>query len=277
VTSTAAPRLDIVIPVYNEAHVLEASLGRLAAWLGQHLAAYDWRIVVANNASTDATLDVAQAVAAREPRVSVLHLDEKGRGRALKTAWGQSDAAVMAYMDVDLSTDLKHLEPMAARIARGECAIAIGNRLARDSATRRSFRREFISRSYNLIVRSMFRSRIIDAQCGFKAINREVADRLLPLVEDTQWFFDTELLLLAEDQGYAICQIPVAWIEDPDSRVKVVKTAREDLEGLWRLRNGGLARARAALAADGASVAPARPPLGGAASIASADHQEARG
>ncbi len=250
VTSTPVTptRVEIVIPVYNEAHVLSGSIATLSAWLHAHLAHYDWSVVIANNASTDRTLDLAREIAAENARVRVLDIERKGRGRALKRAWLESDAQVLAYMDVDLSTDLVHLLPLVDGLASGACAIAIGNRLARDSQTRRSFRREFISRSYNLIVRSMFGSRIIDAQCGFKGITREVAQRLLPWVEDTQWFFDTELLLLAESQGYTICQIPVRWVEDPDSRVKIVKTAMDDLQGLWRLRSGGIQRVRDGLA-----------------------------
>lgn len=248
-TPPVAPtRVEIVIPVYNEAHVLAGSIATLTAWLRAHLAHYDWSVLVANNASTDGTLAVARELAAENPRVRVLDLDRKGRGRALKRAWLESDAQVLAYMDVDLSTDLSHLIPLVDGLASGACAIAIGNRLSRESQTRRSFRREFISRSYNLIVRSSFGSKIIDAQCGFKGITREVAQRLLPWVEDTQWFFDTELLLLAESQGYTICQIPVRWVEDPDSRVRIVKTATDDLQGLWRLRNGGIQRVREGLA-----------------------------
>lgn len=227
--------VDVVIPVYNEEHVLERSVDTLRSYLGEHLP-YRWRVVVADNASTDGTLTVAQGLAARHEDVEVLHLPEKGRGRALRAAWLASEADAVSYMDVDLSTDLSAFPPLVAAILEEGYDVAIGTRLARGSQTRRSPRREVISRLYNLIIKALFFTRFSDAQCGFKALSRQAARELVPLIENQEWFFDTELLLLAEKGGYRIKEVPVRWEEDPDTRVRIASTVAEDLRGLLRLR-----------------------------------------
>jgi putative flippase GtrA len=232
--SPGAPVLDVVIPVYNEQEDLESCVGRLHAHLASTFP-YPFRITIADNASTDATLLKAQVLARRLPEVEVVHLELKGRGRALHTVWSASDAPVLAYMDVDLSTDLAALLPLVAPLLSGHSDLAIGTRLAPNSRVIRGAKREIISRSYNLLLRGTLATRFSDAQCGFKAIRRDVAERLLPLVEDTGWFFDTELLVLAERAGLRIHEVPVDWIDDPDSRVNIVSTALEDLKGVARV------------------------------------------
>jgi putative flippase GtrA len=229
-----APVLDVVVPVYNEETDLEPCVRRLHAYLRANFP-YPFRITVADNASTDATADVARRLSAEMPGVTSVHLPDKGRGRALKHVWIQSDAAVLAYMDVDLSTDLGALLPLVAPLISGHSDLAIGSRLARGSRVVRGTKREIISRSYNLILRSTLAARFSDAQCGFKAIRSDVAARLLPMVEDTGWFFDTEMLVLAERAGLRIHEVPVDWVDAPDSRVDIVSTAVEDLKGIWRL------------------------------------------
>jgi putative flippase GtrA len=233
-TSLDAPVLDVVIPVYNEEIDLEPCVRRLHAYLEEHFP-YRFRITIADNASTDSTADVARRLATDVPEVVSVHLAEKGRGRALKHVWIHSDAAVLAYMDVDLSTDLGALLPLVAPLISGHSDLAIGSRLARGSRVVRGAKREFISRSYNLILRGALSARFSDAQCGFKAIRGDVAERLLPMVEDTGWFFDTEMLVLAEKAGLRIHEVPVDWIDDPDSRVDIVATALADLRGIVRL------------------------------------------
>ena len=229
-----APVLDVVIPVYNEQDGLERSVRRLHAHLATTFP-YPFHITVADNASTDETLRIANRLARQYPEVSVVHLDEKGRGRALREAWSASEAPVLAYMDVDLSTDLAALLPLVAPLISGHSDVAIGTRLSPGSRVVRGFKREFISRCYNLLLRGSLAARFSDAQCGFKAIRKDVADRLLPLVEDTGWFFDTELLVLAQRAGLRIHEVPVDWIDDPDSRVDIVATAVADLKGVWRM------------------------------------------
>jgi putative flippase GtrA len=228
------PVLDVVVPVFNE----ERDLGPCVQRLHTHLTAafpYRFRITVADNASTDRTLAVAQALGTQYDEVAVVHLDQKGRGRALRTVWSASDAPVLAYMDVDLSTDLNALLPLVAPLISGHSDLAIGSRLSRASRVVRGAKREIISRCYNVILRGTLRARFSDAQCGFKAIRADVAERLLPLVEDTAWFFDTELLVLAERSGLRIHEVPVDWVDDPDSRVDVVATAVADLRGVARV------------------------------------------
>jgi putative flippase GtrA len=226
--------LDVVIPVYNEEVDLAPCVRRLHRHLRESFP-YPFRITVADNASTDATPAVAAALSVELPGVEVLRLAEKGRGRALKCAWSASDAPVLAYMDVDLSTDLNALLPLVAPLLSGHSDLSIGSRLARGSRVVRGPKREFISRSYNRILRTALSARFSDAQCGFKAIRRDVAEQLLPLVEDTGWFFDTELLVLAQRAGLRIHEVPVDWIDDPDSRVDIVATAVADVRGIARL------------------------------------------
>jgi glycosyltransferase involved in cell wall biosynthesis len=227
--------VDIVIPVYNEEHVLAESVATLRKFLAQGLA-HQCRIVVADNASTDGTLAVAQRLAQKYTDVASLHIPQKGRGRALRAAWLTSPADILSYMDVDLSTELAAFPPLIDAIASEGYDIAIGSRLARGADTRRSLRREAISRSYNVMIKGLFFTRFSDAQCGFKAASRRAVQELVPLIENNEWFFDTELLILAEKAGYRVKEIPVRWLEDPDTRVNVPKTVWEDVRGLLRLR-----------------------------------------
>ncbi|MEX5633527.1 glycosyltransferase [Parafrankia sp. FMc2] len=228
------PVLDVVIPVYNE----EKDLAPCIRGLHAHLRAtfpYPFQITVADNASTDTTLAVAQELVREIAEVSVIHLEAKGRGRALRAAWGVSTAPVLAYMDVDLSTDLAALLPLVAPLISGHSDLAIGTRLSRSSRVVRGPRREVISRCYNLLLRGTLAVRFTDAQCGFKAIRADVAASLLPLVQDGAWFFDTEMLVIAQRSGLRIHEVPVDWIDDPDSRVDVLATAMADLQGVARL------------------------------------------
>jgi glycosyltransferase involved in cell wall biosynthesis len=230
------PTIEIVIPVFNEGAGLARSITTLHDFLrDSRNMPYDWRIVIADNASTDGTLALAHELSAELDRTHVLHLDEKGRGRALKAAWAQSPAQIVAYMDVDLSTGLNGLLPLISPIASGHSELAIGTRLAHGARVTRGPKREFISRSYNAILRTLLRARFSDAQCGFKAIRADVARELLPAVADQAWFFDTELLMLAQRRGLRIAEIPVDWVDDPDSRVDILATAAADLRGVARI------------------------------------------
>lgn len=236
-------RVDVIIPVYNEERDLEPSVTRLRDFLLANCP-YRWRIMVADNASKDRTMEIAQELAARwSEQVAYIHLDAKGRGRALKAAWQASDADVVSYMDVDLSTNLRHFMPMIEPLMRGEYHIATGSRLMKGARVKRQLKREVVSRIYNLIVKLMFpRRRFSDAQCGFKALSRKAVQELIPHIVDNNWFFDSELLLRSEQEGYRVWEVPVEWIEDMDTRVKIVPTAIEDLKGLWRVRTTPLRR-----------------------------------
>ncbi|MGU3654198.1 glycosyltransferase [Mycolicibacterium sp. A43C] len=234
---TDVPVVDVVVPVYNEQAALQSSVRRLHQHL-QDSFTFPVRITIADNASTDDTPRIAAALAAELPGVRVVRLDEKGRGRALHHVWSLSDAPVLAYMDVDLSTDLAAFAPLIASLISGHSDLAIGTRLNRSSRVVRGAKREIISRCYNLILKSTLRAHFSDAQCGFKAIRADVARQLLPHVRDTGWFFDTELLVLAERSGLRIHEVPVDWVDDPDSRVDIVATAKADLLGIGRLLRG---------------------------------------
>ncbi len=233
----APPReldVEIVIPVYNEERALAASIHRLHRFLDTHMP-FSWQITIADNASTDTTPEIARVLADELDRVRVLRVAQKGRGRALRAAWSASRAAVVAYMDVDLSTDLHALLPLLAPLLSGHSEVAIGSRLARGSCVTRGPKREFISRTYNHILRATLRARFTDAQCGFKAVRADVVHGLLDAVRDESWFFDTELLIAAQRRGMRIHEVPVDWVDDPDSRVDIVSTALADLRGVARL------------------------------------------
>jgi putative flippase GtrA len=230
----ATPVLDVVVPVYNEEGDLESCVRRVHAQLESWFP-YRFRITVADNASTDGTLAIATRLAEEFPEVTAVHLPEKGKGRAVHAVWSASDAPVLAYMDVDLSTDLAALAPLIAPLLSGHSDLAIGSRLARGARVVRGPRREIISRSYNLLLRGTLATHFTDAQCGFKAIRADIAAPLLPHITDTGWFFDTELLVLAERTGLRIHEVPVDWTDDPDTRVDIVSTALADLRGIARL------------------------------------------
>ncbi|MDQ6720758.1 MAG: bifunctional glycosyltransferase family 2/GtrA family protein [Candidatus Dormibacteraeota bacterium] len=228
------PVVDVAIPVFNEERDLARSVRRLRRYLDDRFP-FEARITIVDNASTDRTWDLARGLALELPGVRAQHLHEKGRGRAVRHAWLGSDAAIVAYMDVDLSTDLDALLPLVAPLISGHSDLAIGSRLARGARVVRGPKRELISRCYNLVLHVVLGTRVRDAQCGFKAIRADAARRLLPLVDDQAWFFDTELLVQAQRTGLRIYEVPVDWVEDPDTRVELVPTALEDLRGVWRL------------------------------------------
>ena len=235
--------VDVVIPVYNEEKVLAQSVTTLHTYLSENFP-LTWRITIVDNGSTDRTREISTELSTLHPEVHAIHLDAKGRGLALRSAWSASDATVVAYMDVDLSTRLEALLPLVAPLVTGHSDVAIGSRLAPGATVARGPRREIISRTYNMILRVVFANRFRDAQCGFKAVRTDVVHRLLPIIEDNGWFFDTELLLVAEHNGLRVHEVPVDWVDDPDSRVDVSRTAREDLKGVVRVarsfvRGGG--------------------------------------
>ncbi|WP_030619846.1 glycosyltransferase [Streptomyces fulvoviolaceus] len=238
--------VEVVVPVYNEAHVLADSVGRLHAYLEESFP-FPFRITIADNASTDGTWQEATDLTLRLPHVHAVHLEAKGRGRALKQVWADSTADVVAYMDVDLSTGLESFLPLVAPLLSGHSDLAVGSRLHRQSDVVRGSKREFISRSYNLLLKLGLAARFSDAQCGFKAVRADVFRALAPHIEDTAWFFDTELLVLAQRNKLRIHEVPVDWVDDPDSRVDIVRTALDDLKGMRRMLRSTLSgRARIA-------------------------------
>ena len=233
--------VDIIIPVLNEEHDLSRCVATLRGFLAGAIP-NPWRIVIADNGSDDTTPEVSRRLVQEYPEVGYLRLEQRGRGRALRKAWLESQADLVSYMDVDLSTDLSAFPPMVKALEEGY-DLAVGSRLARGAkVSRRMLKREITSRGYNMLIKTMFFTRFSDAQCGFKALTRAAAQALVPHIKDTGWFFDSELLIIAEKRGFRIKDVPVAWTDDPDTRVRVVRTALKDVQGLLRLRFGGLPR-----------------------------------
>lgn len=228
------PVLEVAVPVYNEEVDLAPNVGRLRDYLDRRFP-FPALVTIVDNASTDSTWAQARQLEASLPGVRAVHLDAKGRGRAIRAVWWESTAAVVAYMDVDLATGLDALLPLVAPLVSGHAELAIGSRLATGARVVRGPKREMISRCYNLILHTVLGTAFTDAQCGFKAVRADVAHRLLPLIEDDEWFFDTELLVLAERLGLRIHEVAVDWVDDPDTRVDITRTARADLAGVWRL------------------------------------------
>lgn len=228
--------VDVVIPVYNEEKALPKSIFQLSSFLAKNLSCR-WRIIIADNASIDKTPEVGKGLAQENNGVFYTRLNEKGRGRALRKTWSESKADVLSYMDVDLSTNLDAFPELINRIINDKFDIAIGSRLKKGAHTTRQWKREIISRCYNLMIKAFFPSRTFsDAQCGFKAISHRASKKLLPNIKNNEWFFDSELLLRAEQYGFKIAEVPVEWIEDLDTRVNIIKTAVEDIKGLFRVR-----------------------------------------
>ena len=229
------PSFDIVVPVYNEEKELKESIGKLANFLNNNFGDFDWFIYIVDNASTDDTWLIAKQLAQSMPKVITRHLHQKGRGRAVKYVWQKTKSDIVAYMDVDLSTDLKHFPPLVHALTGGY-DLAIGSRNARGAHVhRRSLLRTITSKGYLMLIKLLFRVHFSDAQCGFKAVTRRVVEEVIPKVVDDEWFFDTELLILAEKMGYRIYEEPVTWIDNPGSTVRVMKTMQGDIVGLWRL------------------------------------------
>jgi len=230
------PRVDVVIPCYNEVKVLEQSVLTTLELFAAN-PQYDWRVVIADNGSKDGTADLARELDAKHERVKALVLEVKGRGLALREAWMTSDADVVSYMDVDLSTDIHHLPELVAMVAERGCDVAIGSRLAKGAKTDRQMKREITSRGYVALIRMTFpKLKITDAQCGFKALSRRAVETVVPEIENRMWFFDTEMLVLAHQAGLKICELPVRWVEDTDTKVRILSTAAEDIRGLARMR-----------------------------------------
>ena len=229
------PFVNVTIPVFNEDATLAANVSQVVRFLNAEFA-YPHEVVIANNGSTDQTQAVAEEVSCKYGAVRVVQLARPGRGDAVAAVWRRSEADVVSYMDCDLSSDLAAFPKLVEPLIRGTADLSTGSRLLNPSTTSRGLKREVLSRGYNLLVKALFRTRFSDAQCGFKAITREAAMKLLPLIRDQGWFFDTELLVLADRAGFRIHDLPVHWVDDPDSRVRIGSTIIADLAGLARLR-----------------------------------------
>ena len=196
----------------------------------------DWKIIIANNASTDNTKYIANDLTRKLHNIKAVHLQFKGKGNAIKYVWSNYKADVYAFCDVDLSTDISCLKDLFYSILEGNDLIA-GSRYLRTSKSMRTFNRLFLSKNYIYLVKLLFKTKFDDFQCGFKAVNKRIAEEILPKVKNKEWFFDTELVILAEQsKRYKIKQIPVKWYENKDTKVKIFKTAYDFISNLIKLR-----------------------------------------
>jgi len=228
------PSALVVLPVYNEEKALLKGVNTLTAFL-RNYDRYEWKIVIADNNSKDSTGEIGRKLESENPLVKYLYIPRKGRGIALRTAWEQTGCDFVSYMDIDLSTSLDSLI-RAMDLLNDGADIVVGNRLAKDSNTTRCLKREFVSRSYNMVIKIALGTHFRDAHCGFKTGRRDIVQKILPFIDDNEWFFDTEFLFYGEKLGHKIVEIPVTWIEDPDTKAKIFKDAHDDLRGLYRLR-----------------------------------------
>ncbi len=228
------PSALVVLPVYNEEKSLRKGVSTLTAFL-QGYERYKWKILISDNNSQDSTPEIGRTLESENPLVQYLHIPRKGRGIALRTAWEQTDCDYVSYMDIDLSTSLDALIRAIDLLDKG-ADIVVGNRLDNSSNVERCLKREFVSRSYNMIIKLALGTHFRDAHCGFKTGRRDVVQQILPYIEDNEWFFDTEFLFYGEKLGHRIVEIPVTWVEDMDTKAKIFKDAYDDLRGLYRLR-----------------------------------------
>jgi len=230
-------KVVLVVPVYNEESLLEDSIVQLYEFFKKNVK-YDWKIVIADNASIDKTREISERLSKKFKRVELVYVDKKGRGIALRTAWQNYSADAYGYCDADLATDLSFISDLFKEIIEEKNNLTIGNRYLKSSNAERNPDRLFYSKIFNLIVRLLFKSKITDFQCGFKAIDRKTLEKVVPLIEDDHWFFDSELLILAERENYSIKQIPITWKEmrKKHSRVKVIKDSVYFLSKIILLR-----------------------------------------
>lgn len=226
-------KICVVVPVYNEEKQVESSVEKILDVCRKNY--QNFEILIADNASTDKTLEIAKVLSKKYAEVKFIHLDQKGRGRALKKAWTTTNADVMCYMDVDLSTDLAYIKPLTDAIENGY-DISFGSRHKKGSILKRSLKRDILSRGYNFLLKIFLDVQFSDAQCGFKAINKRVAEKLIPMIKNNEWFFDTELLVKGEKLGYRLKEIPVKWDEDPESTVKIKRTVESYIRNIFRVR-----------------------------------------
>jgi len=230
-------KIDIVIPAYNEEQILEKNVDKLISFLKDNFGYKNYKVIIVDNGSTDNTFAISQKLEKRYSKVTCLHLNQKGRGNALKKVWLESEADVVSYMDADLSTDLEAIPELVNSIIIDGYDIAVGSRLLPTSRVKRSLLRKSLSYIYNILIKNIFGFKeLSDAQCGFKALNKKVIKNVLPEVKNQNWFFDTELLILAQKNGFKIKYIPINWKDRPKTRVKIMDTIFEDIAGIWNLK-----------------------------------------
>ena len=231
---------EVTIPVLNEADTLVRQVETLHAFLDEHFPDPDqWRIVIADNGSMDDTRELAQDLSRDYDRIGWVSVPRRGVGLALKTSWGQSQADIVGYMDLDLATDLPHFLEAYQAIAVAQYDLVYGTRLhPRSRVIGRPFKREVASRVFNFILKAYLGARFSDGMCGFKFLRRAILpDLLAGGARSDGWFFSTELLTVAEWQNRKLFELPVRWTDDvSSSRVEILPLARQYLRAMAELR-----------------------------------------
>lgn len=233
--------VDFCLPVKDEEKILKRSLDKLLAYLSGQDFNFSWRIVGLINGSSDNSLDIFKDFQQHYPsQILYLAVVESGRGGALKEYWRQSSADLLVYMDADLAVSLANVPALLRPLLDNSGDLVIGSRLLSAARIKRSWSREIISQSYNIISRYLLQHQISDLQCGFKAIRRAVFNELAPYLQDNSWFFDTELVILALRLGYRVREIPVDWQENRYGRrhstVKIMRDSWRFLKNSWLFR-----------------------------------------
>jgi len=229
-------KVVLMLPVYNEERIIEDSVNTLHEYMKNNII-FDWKIVIVNNGSTDKTSKISKNLQKKYKNIDYVEIEKKGRGNALRESWKNYDADIYSYCDCDLATDISQLRELFDSIDRG-ANISTGNRYKKDSQTRRTLTRLITSKTYLFLIKILFNTKVSDFQCGFKAIDKKTKDDIVTITKDNDWFFDTELLLLAEREGYNIAQIPVTWTEKriKDSKVRVIPASLNNLINLIKLK-----------------------------------------
>ena len=229
--------INIIIPLYNEGKIIAKTIETLIHFLAQSGFPYEYVITLANNASTDNSLMVCEELTRKFRQVRILDLTGKGKGRAIRAAWTTAEAEILTFMDADLSSDLSFFRSLIDAVVVEGYDLATGNRLGKNSKIiNRRFLRSVASRLYNIFIRVLFKTSISDHQCGFKAMSKQAFFSVAPLLEDNAWFFDTELIVMARQQGLKIKPIDIMWSDNTDSKVTLGRTSYEMFRAAWKLK-----------------------------------------
>jgi glycosyltransferase involved in cell wall biosynthesis len=217
-------KILLTVPAYNEENILEKNVNLILKYMGANF--NNFKIVIANNGSTDKTNDIAKKLAKDNNEILLITTKKRGKGLAIKNSWLKFDADIYAYMDADLSTSLRDFSKLINAIKEGN-DISIGSRYLKKSVVKRGLNRAIFSKLYNQLLALLFKTNVKDMQCGFKAVNEDIIKKHIPRIKDDSWFFDTELVIMAENQGYTIKEIPVSWKSNPESKLKIIKVGFE--------------------------------------------------
>ncbi|MCW3140831.1 MAG: glycosyltransferase family 2 protein [Methanophagales archaeon] len=212
--------ISVVLPAHNEAERIEDAVNQTRKALAEFASSFE--IIIAEDGSTDGTAEIASRIEAENSFVKHIHSEERlGRGKALSRAFKLATGEILAYLDVDLSTDMKHLKELINAIKEEHYDFATGSRMLKGSEVKRSFKRAALSKVFNFLVRKILRSKISDHQCGFKSFRKETLIPLLNEITDEHWFWDTEMLVRAQRNSYKIKEIPVRWEDKGGAGTKV--------------------------------------------------------